>query len=708
MARKAIGPTGSRRRRWLFLCATGAALVLLMAAGASAHVTGAVNTSDDPGWAGPDQNAATPLGAPTQACLNGPAHLTPAINCNIYAAKTDVFLSGSPNPAALAAGTYFFAVLAPGGQPDPNDSGVKNLSAQFPDLVTNREFSSDGLGGITPLNSSHSYDSVHHVLQLAPFADTPNPGGVYILATCKISDSEDDYQNTVAPVDPHDCKYDAFKVRQTPPGGQAMDLDVTKTATPSFTRDYEWSVLKQQTTSSNPIDTLGSTVNVHYRVQATWSGPIDSGWDVSGTITVTNPNNTDFAGVSVSDQITYFDGTNDVADPNVTCTVGDGGAGGTVDPSNATIPKNDSVDFPYDCSYSAAPADSLETNTASIAWDGTANNTPDSSASFDVPFVWDNADSGNPTVINNCTTVSDLWSKTNTTTAIGSACIDGTFTKAGGNNLSSFTSGYDGPSQTFTFNYTRSVSVVRGTCTEYDNTATVTDGGTGSTDDDTTTNDDSSSASVIVCGPANTGALTIGFWKNTNGQGLIKTYCQSGALGTYLRGLGAGSGPFSNASSTCTGLATYVSGILNGASATNMNVMLKAQMLATALDVWFSGPGWTSTKTGSIKPPSNFLQHNSLGTFNMITTAICPMVDNTTAGTGTCQNNTPSTDAVASGALPTSPMSMQAILDFAATTPSPFNGLTSNSIWYGGNRTLQTVLKNVFDQFNNGDAFGSF
>jgi hypothetical protein len=202
--------------------------------------------------------------------------------------------------------------------------------------------------------------------------------------------------------------------------------------------------------------------------------------------------------------------------------------------------------------------------------------------------------------------------------------------------------------------------------------------------------------------------LTIGFWKNTNGQGLIKTYCQSGALGTYLRGLGAGSGPFSNASSTCTGLATYVSGILNGASATNMNVMLKAQMLATALDVWFSGPGWTSTKTGSIKPPSNFLQHNSLGTFNMITTAICPMVDNTTAGTGTCQNNTPSTDAAASGALPASPMSMQAILDFAATTPSPFNGSTSNSIWYGGNRTLQTVLKNVFDQFNNGDAFGSF
>jgi hypothetical protein len=53
-------------------------------------------------------------------------------------------------------------------------------------------------------------------------------------------------------------------------------------------------------------------------------------------------------------------------------------------------------------------------------------------------------------------------------------------------------------------------------------------------------------------------------------------------------------------------------------------------------------------------------------------------------------------------------MAMQAILDYAATTPSPFNGSTSNSIWYGGDRTKQEILKNVFDQFNNRDAFGSF
>src|SRR5215212_3567036 len=252
------------------------------------------------------------------------------------------------------------------------------------------------------------------------------------------------------------------------------------------------------------------------------------------------------------------------------------------------------------------------------------------------------------------------------------------------------------------FTYSRTIAVPANDCQSYDNTATFTTNDSGATD--------SASQTVTVCGPAKTGALTIGFWKTTNGQNLIKTYCGSDptGLGAYLRGLGGGSGPFSNATGNCSSLATYVSNTLNGASSTNMDNMLKAQMLATALDVWFSGPGWTTTKSGAIKPPSNFLSHNNLGTFNMDTTAICPMVDNTTTGTATCKNNKPSTDAVASGALTGSPMSMQAILNFAATTPSPFNGSTSSSVWYGGDRTKQEILKNVYDQFNNQDAFGTF
>jgi hypothetical protein len=117
------------------------------------------------------------------------------------------------------------------------------------------------------------------------------------------------------------------------------------------------------------------------------------------------------------------------------------------------------------------------------------------------------------------------------------------------------------------------------------------------------------------------------------------------------------------------------------------------------------GPGWSSTTVSKVKPPSNFLAHNSLGSFIMDTTAVCPMVDNTTAGTATCKNSGPSTDAVASGALPSSPLAMQAVLDYASTTPA-FTGTSASSIWYAGNRTKQEVLKNVFDQFNNQLAFG--
>ena len=38
-----------------------------------------------------------------------------AVNCNIYTAKQYVWLSGLPDSANLDPGTYFFAVLDPGG-----------------------------------------------------------------------------------------------------------------------------------------------------------------------------------------------------------------------------------------------------------------------------------------------------------------------------------------------------------------------------------------------------------------------------------------------------------------------------------------------------------------------------------------------------------------------------------------------------------------
>src|SRR5207247_4897759 len=64
----------------------------------------------------------------TGHCQNGPANAEHVVNCNIYDGKQYVWLNGGPSNAALADGMYFFAVLVPGGQPDPNDGGAKNLS----------------------------------------------------------------------------------------------------------------------------------------------------------------------------------------------------------------------------------------------------------------------------------------------------------------------------------------------------------------------------------------------------------------------------------------------------------------------------------------------------------------------------------------------------------------------------------------------------
>jgi hypothetical protein len=119
-------------------------------------------------------------------------------------------------------------VLDPGGQPNPNDNGAKNLSVAC-DAATNREFSVATNGQITNLSATHLASPLsfgQHVsntaIQLGDptnscyFADTANPGGVYIMAVCMISFTpSSSVINPVPTVDPRNCKYDAFKVKAT-------------------------------------------------------------------------------------------------------------------------------------------------------------------------------------------------------------------------------------------------------------------------------------------------------------------------------------------------------------------------------------------------------------------------------------------------------------------------------------------------------------
>jgi hypothetical protein len=580
----------------------------------------------------------------TGHCQNG----NPNVNCNIYDGKQYVWLNGGPVAGELGDGTFFFAVLEPSGQSDPNDGSPDNLSDDF-DAYTNRTFTLTGTD-ITAYGGTHDFSD--NKIRLADYADTSNPGGVYILAICSLADGY--------PVDPSDCKYDAFKINSGENIPPASDLTIVKDAAGSNKNTFTWTIAKD--VDKTLVKQVGGTATFNYTVTVTHDGGTISDVKVTGTISVFNPNVDDqnnTVGVAI-------DGVTDQLSDGTVCAVTDGG------PQTLTTFQ---TDFVYTCDLSGLPQGELD-NTASVSWgaqilDNGAFLAP---GSADFTFL---TIAFTETTVDDCVDVTDTLGGT-----LGTVCV-----------------GDPNPS---VFNYSNTVPVPQFGCVSYDNTATFTTDDTGATE--------SASQTVTVCGPAKTGALTIGFWKTTNGQNLIRTYCNNNGnnLGTYLKGLGAGSGPFSDAPTGCNDLKSYVFNILSAAKAKDMNKMLKAQMLGTALDVWFSGVGWTSTKIGGIKPPSNFLSHNNLGTFNMDTTAVCPMIDNLNNGTGTCKNNTPSTDAVAAGAVPVSPMSMQAILDYAATTPSPFNGSPASPVWYGGDRTKQEILKNIFDQFNNQLAFGSF
>jgi hypothetical protein len=380
----------------------------------------------------------------------------------------------------------------------------------------------------------------------------------------------------------------------------------------------------------------------------------------------------------------------------------DGSGSHTVSAAGGTIPSGVTVDYQYSCSYSATPAATTETNRATATWDA-SNALPDASATGDATFTFPS-----PTVTHNTTTVTDAFNGGAAQT-LGLANVNGTFTKDPSNNLASWVSSYNAGTKTFTLTYTRAVTVVRNTCVTYNNTATVSA--------DATAGDNSDDASVTVCGPANTGALTMGFWKTTNGQLIVSNYCKPNGKTSLADWLNSTvGGPFANSYSaqSCSWLYTnFILPIFTGANASTMTTMLKAQMLATALDVYFSSPslGWVQQPNGTkTKYPSNFLPGTSLGGWKMDLTAVCPMVDNLSTGTATCRNNTPSTDAVAAKAFPSSPMTMLSILQYAAGAYGEVGGWYSVEAAAAGLalKTEQEVAKNVFDQFNNQLAFGSF
>jgi len=560
----------------------------------------------------------------TGHCKNG----SPDVNCNIYDGKDFVWLNGGPSTAYVGDGTYFFAVLDPGGQADPNDGAAKNLSDDF-DAYTNRTFSVSG--GTVSYSGSHDFDS--NKIRLMPYADTLNPGGVYIMAICSLADSY--------PVNPSDCKYDAFKVQQAELQ-HGLPLTVTKDANGAYTNTYTWQISKDA--DKTLVKQVGGNATFNYTVRASHDGGNISGVNVSGTISVFNPNvdtNNDpvsVAGVNVADQLS----------DSTSCTVTDG--------SDVTLAAVQ-TDFHYSCDLSALPQGELD-NTVTVTW---PDQFLDNGALLDTgsaDFTFSNINFTANTV-DECVNVTDSYAGT-----VGTACV--------------------GDHNPKTFSYSRSIPVPADGCLSYDNTATFTTNDTGATG--------SASQTVTVCGPAKTGALTMGFWQNKNGQGIISNGASTSGVcnsGTWLRQFN----PFQDLSATakCSAVATYVYNVIKAANSSGaaMNAMLKAQDLATALDVYFSDPALGGNKIGAPSP---------VGSQSIDLTMICKMIDSS-SGSGSCSS--PGTFENTSSAFGgASCLTVNQLLAYASTQSNA--GGTS---WYAQVKATQGLAKDTFDAINNQFAF---
>jgi hypothetical protein len=374
-----------------------------------------------------------------------------------------------------------------------------------------------------------------------------------------------------------------------------LDLRVSKTAVAAFGAAIVKNVDKTR------VEQAGGSATFTYTVVVT-----ESGWNVSGSITVANPN--DWEDITA----------------NLTDAVNNGGSCTVTGGLNILVLRNSSVTLPYNCSYAAAPSLANGFNLATATWDSTAFSTTNGTGTGTALFgfapltVTDSFAGGPPTVLG----------------------------PVAGNAAST------------TFTETRTVNnAPTSTCLSYNNTATIVQ------------TNQSSSQTITICNTA-TGANTMGFWRNKNGQGIITGGASTGSVcnsGTWLQTFA----PFQDLSptATCSQVAAYATALINAANAggATMNAMLKGQMLATAFDVYFSDPG--------------------LG-------------GNPIAAPGPIGNVTIDLTAWSGGFGGASSMTVSQMLAYAASQSN-----AGGTIWYGQVKATQEFSKDAFDAVNNEVAF---
>jgi hypothetical protein len=164
--------------------------------------------------------AAAPASAATPDPLSGAIFTTDSsgvpVNLNIYGAKEDVYLNGGPGinapdgAAGLPAGTYAFQVTDP--------SGKSLLST---DAVSCRQFTVNSLGVIEAVVPAGGCEHATGAdgedggatVQLFPYKDTPNNGGVYKVWVSPVESLDCSAPGNKHCFVPADSKTDNFKVK---------------------------------------------------------------------------------------------------------------------------------------------------------------------------------------------------------------------------------------------------------------------------------------------------------------------------------------------------------------------------------------------------------------------------------------------------------------------------------------------------------------
>jgi hypothetical protein len=201
----------------------------------------------------------------------------------------------------------------------------------------------------------------------------------------------------------------------------AADLTVAKTAEASYTRTFNWTIDKSADTDKVYSAGGGESGNVHYTIDVTKDGGTDSGWQVTGTITVFNTLN-DFS-------------VNDVA---ISDTIDNGGTC-SVDDDMLDVPANGSASTEYTCTFGSNPGSG--TNTATATWGDIGSPSTSAQSTADYTF-------GEPTnIVNDEIDVTDTNGGSWHFSDSGSAEYDQTFTDP------------------------------EGTCTSHENTASITQTG---------------------------------------------------------------------------------------------------------------------------------------------------------------------------------------------------------------------------------------